>query len=177
MNLIIIFKIFGAVLIIASSGLTGLYFAYKPYYRKNDLNSLLTALEILENEINNYSSLIESSIQISDKLSDKNMSLIFSNLYEKLNEKNGEDIEKIWTSVINANKNKLYLKNEDYDKIISLGRILSCFDKEIEIKNIELLKKYILTSIDEIDSEYLKNKKMFQSIGFLGGLIIVIALI
>ncbi len=170
-------KILGSILIIASSGLAGLYFAYKPYYRKSDLNSFFIALEILENEINNYSSLIEASFQISQKVSDKNISEIFLYLCEKLKEKNGEETEKIWTDSINKYKSSLYLNQEDYDTIAGMGKILNSFDREIEIKNIAVLKRYILTSIDEINIEYTKNRRMFQSIGFLGGLIIVIALI
>lgn len=172
-----IIKITGGIITVFASFLFGLYYAYRPYYRKNDLESLITALEMLENEIKNYSSLVEAFLKISGGLTETVFSEIFLTLHNVLKEKTGEDIEKMWSDCINGERNRLYLKEEDFDKIFSFGRILKSTDREMELKNIALLKKYLSSKAEEINTEYIKNKRMFQSVGLLGGLMIVIALI
>lgn len=172
-----IIKIIGCLLIIAGAWGIGLYLAYKPFYRKSALNSFNVALELLENEINNYSSLIEAFYKISKKLKDKEIGNVFLRLYNRMKEKRGENIEEIWLDILEQEKNKLFLVEEDIESLKEFGTILNGEDRELELKNIKLLKKYIYVAVDEINGQYLKNKKMLQSVGLLGGLMIAIALI
>lgn len=170
-------KVLGGALIVIGAWVIGLCFAYKPFYRKSDLASFALALEILESEINNYSSIMEGFLSISKKLRSDEIGSIFFKLYEKLKERTGNNIEEIWLEILEREKNKLYINEEDMDRLKDFGGILSSFDRELEIKNINALRQYILSVTKEINDEYIKNKKMFQSVGLLGGLVIVIALL
>lgn len=169
-------KLIGSAMVIFASAVGGLYFGYRQYYRKSDLSAFLTAMEILENEINNFSSLIEAFYKISKRLSGNPVASVFEDTVKELEKKNGDEFEDIWKSKLLNFKNILYLNEEDYDKILSFGAIMKNADRDLEIRNINILKKYLRDKADEINEQYTKNRKIYQSIGFLGGLMIAITL-
>ncbi len=75
-----------------------------------------------------------------------------------------------------ASKNT-YLIKEDIEKFKIIGKSIVSYDKELNLNGLNIILDYIDTSIKEIENDKLKNMKMYQSVGILGSLALIILLI
>lgn len=172
-----ILKIIGAVIIVLSSTLIGFFYSRKEEYRINDLNEMKRAFTILISEIEYASnSLPESMINISNK-TENPISKILIDFAENLNKKDGQTIQQLWTEAVIRNKNDTYFIDEDLENIKSFGSTLGYLDRNMQINNINMMIDYINKKTDTLSEISIKNKKMYRSLGILGGMIIAIILI
>lgn len=172
-----ILKIIGAVIIVLSSTLIGFFYSRKEEYRINDLNEMKRAFTILISEIEYASnSLPESMINISNK-TENPISKILIDFVENLNKKDGQTIQQLWTEAVIKNKNDTYFIDEDLENIKSFGSTLGYLDRNMQINNINIMIDYINKKTDTLSEISIKNKKMYRSLGILGGMIIAIILI
>lgn len=172
-----ILKIIGAVIIVLSSTLIGFFYSRKEEYRINDLNEMKRAFTILISEIEYASnSLPESMINISNK-TENPISKILIDFAENLNKKDGQTIQQLWTEAVIKNKNDTYFIDEDLENIKSFGSTLGYLDRNMQINNINMMIDYINKKTDTLSEISIKNKKMYRSLGILGGMIIAIILI
>lgn len=172
-----ILKIIGAVIIVLSSTLIGFFYSRKEEYRINDLNEMKRAFTILISEIEYASnSLPESMINISNK-TENPISKILIDFAENLNKKDGQTIQQLWTEAVIKNKNDTYFIDEDLENIKSFGSTLGYLDRNMQINNINIMIDYINKKTDTLSEISIKNKKMYRSLGILGGMIIAIILI
>lgn len=172
-----ILKIIGAVIIVLSSTLIGFFYSRKEEYRINDLNEMKRAFTILISEIEYASnSLPESMINISNK-TENPISKILIDFAENLNKKDGQTIQQLWTEAVIRNKNDTYFIDEDLENIKSFGSTLGYLDRNMQINNINIMIDYINKKTDTLSEISIKNKKMYRSLGILGGMIIAIILI
>lgn len=170
-------KILGIILIFLGATTFGYYYSYKPIFRKNDLLEMKRAILILNSEIKFLSSGIKECIVSIEKVIKKPIKDIFSKFGELLEEKRGEELNLIWEKALEEEVYNTYLNFEDIEKFKMIYRIIGGYDKELNIKGLEIVLDYIDTAILEIDREKGKNSKMYQSLGVLGGLALIILLI
>ena len=72
---------------------------------------------------------------------------------------------------------KEIISKEDEEEMKIIGKSLSSIDKDFNIEAINMITEYIDTKMEDIEKEKNKNTKMYQSLGVLSGLMIVILLI
>ena len=80
----------------------------------------------------------------------------------------------LFTSVI---ENYYDIKKEDKNSIKTLGKLLGKTDVEGQINQIQLVNSFLEQQINEATEAKNKNEKMYQKLGAIVGLIIVIVLI
>lgn len=73
--------------------------------------------------------------------------------------------------------NQECLKKEDIDTLKTLGKMLGKTDIEGQISQIKLVEEFLDEQINEATDEKNKNAKMYQKLGAIVGLIMVIVLI
>lgn len=172
-----ILKLTGCILIIFSASVLGIYYSFKGDFRITDLNEMKKALTVLISEIEfNMSTLGEAMKNISEKVDEpvKNILLEFS---RKLENNDGEAAYCIWKEVLRENAKNTYFHEKDLESLISFGKSLGCLDRKMQINNIKLILDYIDGNIENLLEKNRQNKRMYQSLGFLGGLIIAVILI
>lgn len=138
------------------------------------LKDLKNALNMFEVKINfSFETIPEIFREISDKF-DGTTAKIFLNTVKYINEDNllaGEAWEK------SVEVNGYNLKKEDINSIKTLGKLLGRTDIDGQVSQIELVSNFLEKQINEATESKNKNEKMYQKLGAIIGLIIVIVLI
>ncbi len=170
-------NIVAIILIFLSSVIYGFYFSNKNIYKLKDYKELKKALLILEGEISfGNETLAFATNKISKKINVP-INLIFENFSKEIEEDIYTDINIIWEKSVQNYEHKLYFTKNEIDEIKSFGKILYSQDADLQIKNINMLIKYLDKEIDELQVNSFKEAKMYKSISVLVSLLIVILLI
>ncbi len=162
------------IFIFCTSTIIGILISKKYSNRVKILKDLRNALNIFEVKISfSFETIPEIFNEISEKI--KNVTgKIFSDTVKNMKEKNmlaGEAWEK---SLENNCEN---LKPEDINCLKSLGKLLGKTDIEGQVSQIKLVSVFLEKQINEATEDKSKNEKMYQKLGAIVGLIIVIVLI
>ncbi len=169
-------KIFLSVVILIGFSTIGFYYSYKPIYRKNDLLEMKRALLSLASEIKFFSSLNEAILNI-----EKNLNKPIKNIFKKfrinMEEKRGEELSLLWQDAIKNGSYETYFTKEDIENICIVGKIIGSLDRHFNIEGLNIIVEYINVTTKCIDNEKNKTFKMYQSLGILSGLTIIILLI
>ncbi len=172
-----ILKIIGVLVVTASSSLLGIYYSFHETYRINDLNEMKKALTILKSEIQfSGSALSEAFLNVAERILNP-VSDIFLEMSKKLAQKNGRSVDTLWTETLEEKKAQTYLSTEDIALLSSFGKTLGYLDKTMQLNSIELTIDSIEKKIDMLSQTKNKTKRMYQSLGVLGGLLVAIILI
>ncbi len=169
-----ILKIIGSIFILSSTVFLGLYYGNIESYRVSDLLEIKRAFSILKSEIEFAKTpLLESLANISKRTSSP-INKIFINLRLKLMQHKDETIVSMWeSSLLDASK-EAYFTKEDLEQLKSFGKCLSYLDASMQLLNVNLVVGYIDQCVVTLNKTRGKNKKMFNSLGVLGGILIVI---
>jgi len=165
----------GAVLILGTSVMWGVYMATKSYYRIKDLREMKRAFSILISEIDyGQAPLSEAALNISEKCTAP-VQRVFKSFGEGLFGK--VDVYSLWGDVIEFMSEDSYFLAEDLEMFKSFGKTLGYLDAEMQIRNIEMQLDYINHTIDELEKIKGKSRKMYLSLGALSGLMTIIVLL
>jgi stage III sporulation protein AB len=166
-------KLIGAVLILFSASMVGWqigrYYACRPV----QLRALLIALQMLETEIvYGLTPLHRAFVKIGHRVQ-KEVGQLFLTAAELLiTEEAGVDaclskaIGKHWTDTA--------LRKEEKGVLYSLGQVLGTTDREDQQKHLRLAITHLRGLEEEARTEQEKYERMYKSLGFLGGLLVVI---
>ncbi|NLP46594.1 MAG: hypothetical protein GX347_06090 [Epulopiscium sp.] len=169
-------KIIGILLILISSALIGTYFLKRHLYYVEDLQMLYKGLTMLESEIYYSKSPLPIALeQIGIRL-ETNVRLFFIETTKELKKKTGKSISVIWEDIIKKNIEYTYLTSEEERLLVSFGKTLGYLDREMQIKNIMLIKSYLEEQIQQAINYKNQQAKLYQRLGILGGLLISIIL-
>lgn len=162
------------LMIFGTSTIIGILISKKYSNRVHILNDLKNALNMFEIKINfSFETIPEIFMDISEK-TDGNVSKMFSDTVKNITKENmlaGEAWEKA------IDKNSECLKKEDINSIKTLGKLLGKTDIEGQISQIQLVESFLEKQISDASEEKNKNEKMYQKLGAIVGLVIVIVLL
>lgn len=166
-----VIKYFILFLILIASSMIGKFISKKYVYRLQELEEIQNSLNILKTKIKfTYEPIPEIFDEIS-KSSCKNVSNIFKNAKDKMNNATAyiawkEAVEETITN----------LKNEDKQVLVTLGKLLGQTDVEGQLSQIEITEKFLEGQLKEALEEKHKNEKLYTRLGTIIGLVIVIVL-
>ncbi|NLL70133.1 MAG: hypothetical protein GX238_03260 [Epulopiscium sp.] len=170
-------KVVGILLIILASTLIGTYFVKRHLYYLEDLQALLKGLTMLESEIHYAKSPLPIALeQIGIRL-ETNVRLFFIETAQELQKKSGKSIFIIWKETIEKNMPYTYLTKEEQKLLDSFGKTLGYLDREMQIKNIALIKSSLNEQIQQAFSYKNQQATLYQRLGILGGLLLIIILL
>jgi len=170
-------KILGAILVCASSALLGLYFAKLDSFRRTDLSEWKKALLILRSQIAFAALPLPEAMNAASERVSGPVSQTLACFAESLQSRDSADIYAIWKKALNGNKTCSYLKQEDWEWLENFGKTLGFLDKAMQLNSIDLTVSYIDSKSEILLSQSEKNKRMFSSLGILGGMLIVVILL
>jgi len=169
-------KILGSVMVISASTLAGLYISNLDSKRAIQLIEMKRALTILKSEISYaLTPLPQALLNISLRTKEP-VSSLFLNIAKELEERNGQ-FGRIWERELLSHEGQTYWKRLDIEQFMSLGSSLGYLDGEMQLNGIEMVISYIDMVTEELKVSSDKNKKMYRSLGVLGGILIVIVLL
>jgi len=167
----VIIKMMGAVMIIAGGGLYGAVRAGRLKKRHRGLVLVDTALSSMANEINYSDDCIDDVMRNAAKIS--GIKEIFDSCATLSNKM---PISKRWNEAVKMDSKKLNLNKSDCEIISMLGGELGMTDREGQFKNIEHIRLLLSKQIDDAHEQYLKEAKLFRSLGITAGIFLAILL-
>jgi len=172
-----ILKIAGAVLVLISSALLGLYFAGLDSFRISDLNEWKKALLILRSQIAYAAIPLPEAMNLAAERVNAPVSYPLSVFARRLSDRDSADTYSVWTNTLQENKSGSHLKQEDWEWLNNFGKTLGFLDKSMQLNSIDLAISYIDDKTEQLAGQSEKNKKMFGSLGILCGMLTVIILL
>ncbi|MFY0543269.1 stage III sporulation protein SpoIIIAB [Brevibacillus sp. H7] len=167
-------KLIGAVLILFSASMVGWqigrYYAYRPV----QLRALLVALQMLETEIvYGLTPLHRALMKIGHRIQ-REVGQLFLTTAELLIAEETQSVEVCLLKSIGKHWSNTALGKQEKAVLSSLGQVLGASDREDQQKHLRLAITHLRGLEEEARTEQEKYEKMYKSLGFLGGLLVVI---
>lgn len=170
-------KFLGILCVLFSSVATGVYFAGRFYYRAEDLATMRRAMVVLKNQIIFYSMPLPEGMREIAKRIDGNIGKIFSSTAIHMEERRGEDAQTIWKEALLEWKGKTFLATEDFDELLVFGKTLGYLDRKQQESAIDMLVQYLIEKEQHLRQAGQKNGKLYCSMGFIIGMLMVVVLL
>ena len=110
------------------------------------------------------------------KRTKKPVSEIFQNFSKQLEVGEGETAYQLWMQALEKQKPSTHLAEEDWDIIEGFGKTLGYLDKQMQQSAIAYTVEYIDEKTTGLQTQSDKNKRMYRSLGVIGGLLLVVLL-
>lgn len=169
-------QLLGMGMIVLATTLLGIHLGARVGYRISDLQSIRRAITLLRSEITYRLTPLPTACHHIGTKAQGAVGQIFSRCHQLLTEEQ-LSFQEAFDRAIQAYQGKMYLQEEDLRELSALGKSLGHIDKEMQSQQMDLMLAYIDHKIMEQQPIYLKNKKMYQTLGVLSGLLIVVILI
>jgi stage III sporulation protein AB len=168
-------RVLGALLVVLAGGVTGYFLSGREIFRIQDLSSFKKALLILASEIEYLKTpLSEACLNIA-KRTDKPVSNIFEEFAGLLTEE-GVGAGEVWARTVAANRKRTFLTEEDVNVLESFGKTLGYLDAQMQLNSIAYVTDYIEGKINSLREQSDRNKRMYRSLGWIGGGLIAVVL-
>jgi stage III sporulation protein AB len=167
-------KLIGAILILFSASMVGWqigkYYAFRPV----QLRTLLVALQMLETEIvYGLTPLHRAFVKTGHRIQ-KEVGQIFLTTAELLITEEAVTAAEGLNKAIEKHWPQTALRKEEKQVLMSLGEVLGSSDRHDQQKHLRLAITHLRGLEEEARVEQAKYEKMYKSLGFLGGLLVVI---
>ncbi len=168
----IVFKFFGAILILISAFIWGYLSSLTPYKRYKSLLKINSGLLAMENEIRYSSDYIDNILIKVSKIIDFDKLFLTCAEFDKT-----LSLSDRWKNSVLKDSIPLHLSKEDCEILIMLGAELGMTDRDGQLKNIENSISMLKTMQTNAKEEYQKMSKLKKSLGITIGLFVVIMLL
>jgi len=169
-------SIAGAIALIISCGALGFYFAAKEGFRVQELQEFKKALIILSSEIEHLRTPLPMASESIARRSNEPVSGLFSEFAVLLKQNEGETAYRLWSQVLERLKGRSYFAAEDLDVLDGFGKTLGYLDKQMQQSAIAVTVEYIDDKTVSLQAQAEKNRRMYRSLGVIGGLLLVVVL-
>lgn len=170
-------KILGSICIVTACAMLGIYFSQIQQIRKRQLNCIKKALLLLKSQIEYSCEALPEALYNISLRSEEPVKTIFDKISSELRIKKGDSISQVWTRQFHLYESNMKLSKEDIENINAFGKTLGYLDKAQQLNNINISVDYIDQTTDYITRKCERDGKMYQSLGFLGGILLAVLLI
>lgn len=170
-------KLLGALVVVFSCTLIGLTVASAYSRRPGEIRALQNALQLLETEIAYGATPLPDALSSVAERCDSRVALLFSLSARELMTMRGITAREAWEYALAEFYPKSALNRVDRSILLELGNSLGVSDREDQIKHLMLAKEQLKLEQAKAEDASIKNTKVYNYLGFLGGLTIVLILI
>lgn len=175
--MLFVVKFVGFILILGATTFLGVLISKKYSLRVNELQELITGLEIFETRLNYTYDTIPDAFDFIHRHLKSDVRNIFKNVSNDLNKSNEVSAGDTFMKVVDEEKSFLALTDEDVEALKGLSVSLGQTDLENQSKNIKLIIHTLSMQLESAKFEKNKNFKLFRNMGVLVGLMLIIILI
>lgn len=170
-------KMLGMALVLGSTALAGVYFGSLESFRAADLLELKKALSILRSEIEFARTGLPEALASIGRRTSRPVGAMFTRLEELVCAERGAELAELWERSVAECVGKTYLSAEDREQLLSFGKTLGYLDAGMQLMNITLLTDYISGKVAALNENRYKSRRMYQGLGVLVGLLIIVIFI
>lgn len=172
-----VLKLIVGLTLLFSSGAIGYLISLRYGLRVKQIDYFISSLNSLENDILYYSTPLPIAMKKVASRSHRSIAWIFEETWKQLSNREGFDIDETWKNVINKNIDFLSFAKDDIEIIIDFAKELGLGNKETQQKHFEYTKVLLAEQKSKAIKEKESNGKMYNRLGILLGLAVVIVLI
>lgn len=169
-------RLLGAVAVVGGAAALGFYYASLEKERTQDLLELKKALLILSSEIEYMRTPLPTASTNIGKRAQRWVGPLFTRFGELLTNNESETAYRLWMQAITEMKGSTNLTNEDWEVVEGFGKTLGYLDKQMQQNAIGYVVEYIDEKAETLQKKSETNKKMYRSLGILGGLLLAVVL-
>lgn len=169
-------KLIGGLLVVASSGLAGWWVSRGYARRPVELRQFIAALQLLETEITYAATPLPEALDRVAEQVGAPASSFFRQISRDLGAHTGCSAREAWHAALGAHGPGSALSPGDLAVLGGLGNSIGISDREDQGKHLRLAAEQLKTALVAADDAAAKNVRMWNYMGLLGGLIIVLAL-
>ena len=174
MEVKLIFKLIGAVVILISSIFIGTVLSNNYKKRPVHLKELQNCLYVLKSEMSFLMNYLPTALLNVYKTSHHQIGEIFKDCSSFLVTNPSDGVYAAWQKSIQKNISNTSLNQEDKNVILSFGRLLGETDLEMQINNILMMIEKLKFQEQKAEYERQKNQKISKSLSIMGGIAIVV---
>lgn len=167
-------KLVGFTIIFASCTFIGKLMAQGYIKRYQQILMFMTLIEYFETEIAYTSTPVIEILKSLRSNSKEPFKEFIDQVIYSLTGYGYRPLKDVWQEVLYESMDRFSLEKEDIDLIIYFGNILGTTDKENQKKYFTVIKTRLKTQIDEAYVNKNKYKKLFNELGVIVGLLIII---
>jgi stage III sporulation protein AB len=169
-------KIAGMLLVIAGCVGIGIYYQIREIFRYRNLQELLKAAVVLAGEIASMRTPLPDALFQASCRSGGVVSVFLRSVTEELEGGQGE-FSIVWKKKLQENIQAMQLREQDRHELEELGTMLGYLDVEMQIQSLELYKKRVETSIEELESQKEKRSRLYPVLGTMAGVLLCILIV
>jgi stage III sporulation protein AB len=170
-------KLLGSIIILFTSSIIGFILSANLKKRASELREIQSSTLLLQNEIMfTFTALPEAFLKISQH-SKGIISKLYLNIGDKLLNNVVDSVFDAFTETFNELKDDMNLKSSDINVLLDFAKGLGKSDIDGQKKIFSLLDNNLRNCIEEADCHIMKNSKLYKTLGFSFGAIVVIMLI
>ncbi|MFZ5898574.1 MAG: stage III sporulation protein AB [Bacillota bacterium] len=170
-------KLLGSLMVITATGIYGITVAQHYARRPRELRALEIALAMLETEISYGATPLAEAFDGVAQRADPLVSGLFVYARDELAAGKGITAADAWQRAIGAFVPDSALKGEDVAALRGLGPILGGSGREDQVRHIRLTVEHLKVVRVRAEEEALKNVRLWQYLGFLGGIAVVLVIL
>lgn len=167
-------KALGIILIIVSGAGAGLSVSYTLSERERSLKQILKMVVLLKGEIQYRNASLQDAFSFVSEKMKGNYSLFLSEAALGMASPNGKRFGQIFRECAAEKLNHLCLEKEEEEAFYSLGDHLGNLGLEMQVKQLEMYEKELELCIDGLRQELPQKKKIFRSLGIMGGILLAV---
>ena len=169
-------KIIGSMIIITSGIIGGRLMGYQYTQRTRELQRFLHAFYMLETEISYGQTILPLALERLAQVSLKPHKKFFQCFQEKLEPNQGLTTDQAWLNSIEETSAMFCLKLEDWEVLKQFGQSLGSSDDHNQIRQLKVAQKRLEQLEFNARTESEKLNRMWNYIGVLTGIALVILL-
>lgn len=172
----LIVKIIGCALVVASSAGIGFYFSCVLRARAEELMELKKILILLRGNIRYANTPLAEALNTISLRHKGEIQPFLSWVSQQMDEMQGKTIAEIWRQGVEEQMKGLSLTKKDKEALIGFGNNLGYLDKEMQLGTIDLYVATLEAEIAEITRTMKEKTYLYNSLGFMGGVFLIIIL-
>lgn len=173
----LVVKIIGCILILGSCTGIGMHFSGELRSRIRDLHDIKKLIYLLKGDIRYAHTPLPEAVQALSYRHDGKFKEFLSSIASKLNQLGGISFYNIWKEAVDTKLSHTALTNKDLEQLSRLGESLGYLDKEVQLNTLELYIEQLENEIQELQKNVKEKTYMYNALGVMGGIFIVIVMI
>lgn len=171
-----IIKIAGMVITVAAAWTYGYYMAEYTKKRMETLEQFKRAFILFADETLYTGAMLCEVFKNTAERTEGLAARVFGEAAAKFREKAAEGAYIIWEESLKNSVKNSFLTEEDINSLIMFGKSLGFSDRRCQVSNVNLAVEYIDNKLYELRKKYIKEAKLFRSLGVLTGLLAAVVI-
>lgn len=163
---------------IIAAAVLALGFRYSLNARKRirNLRLMQTVLHMLKGEIGFTGRILEEAFDDISHRAAEPFRSFFAGVSRKMQDRKGDALAELWQESEEAFQGS-GLKEEDLELFRKLGSELGFLDVDMQLRTLELLEMQVKDSVERLERNCEASCRMYQSLGILGALTVIVVML